>query len=89
MDSYKILWKHSATKELKRLPKKYIIKILEIIKKLEKSPYPENIKKLQGSESTYRIRAGDYRIIYSIFKSELIIEIIRIRHRKRVYNRLP
>ena len=85
MELYKILWKRSAVKELKRLPKKIILKILEIVKKLEKSPYPKDSKKLQGSESTYRIRVGDYRIIYTIYKSELIIEIIRVRHRKKAY----
>lgn len=86
MDSYNIRWKKSAVKELKKINKNYILKILKAVENLSSEPYPRGVKKLIGSEITYRIRIGDYRVIYDVYKSELIVEIIRVRHRKNVYD---
>jgi len=83
--SYKIQWKKSAVKELKRLNKKIIKKILINIEDLRNNPFPSHSRKLVNSEHTYRLRIGDYRIIYSIQKGVLVIEIIRVRHRKDAY----
>lgn len=85
MASYKIKWKKSAYKELRNINDKYIPKIIVSIEKLSTNPFPSGAKKLSGSEKTYRIRVGDYRIIYEIEKQKLIIQIIRVRHRKDVY----
>jgi mRNA interferase RelE/StbE len=82
---YKIEFKKSALKELKKLPRKEQISILSAIKKLAENPIPVGYKKMVGSESTYRIRVGNYRIIYNIYKKELFIEIIRVGHRKDIY----
>jgi len=87
MDSYNMRWKSSATRELKKLPRNIISRILEAVEKLRATAYPDGVRKLVGSEHTYRIRVGDYRIIYSILASELVIEIIRVGHRKDVYNK--
>jgi mRNA interferase RelE/StbE len=62
-------------------------RILEAVEQLSTDPYPSGVRKLVGSEHTYRIRVGDYRIIYSILASALLIEIIRVGHRRDVYNR--
>jgi mRNA interferase RelE/StbE len=86
MDSYRIEWKHSALKELKHLPKDVVARIMRAVGRLPENPYPSGIRKLVGSENSYRIREGDYRILYSIVSSTLIIEIIRIGHRKDVYD---
>lgn len=86
MDSYRIEWKHSALKELKQLPKDVVARIIRAVGQLPENPYPSGIRKLVGSENSYRIREGDYRILYSIVSSTLIIEIIRIGHRKDVYD---
>jgi mRNA interferase RelE/StbE len=85
MGSYRIEWKHSATKELKRLPRDVIHKVIVAVEQLAKEPRPSGAKKLVTAEHTYRIRIGDYRIIYSIFESALVVEIIRVKHRKDVY----
>ena len=85
MGSFDIKWKRSALKELKKLPQKDILRILQTIEKLSSEPYPRGSKKLSGSEHTYKIRVRVYRIIYSILESSLIIEVIRIRHRRDVY----
>lgn len=87
MDSYKIEWKRSAVKELKHLPKQEIARMLEAVERLARDRYPSGVRKLAGSEHSYRIRVGDYRIIYNILSKTLIIEIIRVGHRKNVYDR--
>lgn len=87
MESYKIKWKKSAYKELRNIPDKHIPKIIDSVEKLSVNPFPSGVKKLSGSEKTFRIRVGDYRIIYEIEQQKLIIQIIRVRHRKDVYKR--
>ena len=87
MESYKVEWKPSAVKELRKLPKDVIAKILKAVEQLPENPYPLGVRKLVGSEHTYRLREGSYRIIYTVLSSSLIIEIIRVGHRKDVYNR--
>ncbi len=85
MKKYEILWKKSAVKEINTIPKDTAIKILELIDKLADEPRPSNCIKLTGLSNYYRIRIGNHRIIYSIQDSILIIEIIKIGHRKDVY----
>ncbi|MBA2731950.1 MAG: type II toxin-antitoxin system RelE family toxin [Pyrinomonadaceae bacterium] len=87
MESYKIEWKHSAVKELRNLPKDAVVRILKAVEQLPDSPYPVGVRKLVGSEHSYRLREGSYRIIYTVSSSSLIIEIIRVGHRKDVYER--
>jgi mRNA interferase RelE/StbE len=85
MASYKIEWKQSAQKEIRKLEKKTISRILQTIATLSENPYPSGNRKLHGAEYTYRLRVGDYRIIYSVFSDILTIEIVRIGHRKEIY----
>ena len=88
MASYKIEWKQSARKELKKLQKKTISRILQTIETLPDNPYPPGRRKLHGAEHTYRLRAGNHRIIYSVYSDILTIEIVRIGHRREIYKRL-
>ena len=85
MALYEIFWKSSAKKELKKIDKRYIKKILDEIKTLSQEPYPINHKKLIGSQNLFRIRINDYRVVYKVEEDKLIIEIIRVKHRKDVY----
>ncbi len=85
MASYKIEWKQSAKKELKKLDKQIIPRILQAVENLAESPYSSGSKKLIGSDSIYRIRVGDYRIVYNIKSSVLIIQIIKVGHRREIY----
>ena len=85
MVSYKIEIKSSAAKELENLPKQMIPRVVAAIRDLAENPYPKGVKKLAGFEHTYRIRVGNYRIVYDLLKKKLIIQIIRIRHRKDAY----
>jgi mRNA interferase RelE/StbE len=58
---------------------------LDEIRSLATNPFPEGSRKLVGGEFTYRIRVGDYRVTYQIYRQREVIEIDRIRHRKDVY----
>ncbi len=84
MAKYKIEIKRSASKELNSLPNKEIKKIINSINQLIENPRPINSKKLSASER-YRLRVGDYRILYEIEDLVLIVYIIKIAHRKDVY----
>ena len=80
-------WKQSAKKELKKLDKQIIPRILQAVENLANNPYSSGSKKLIGSDSIYRIRVGDYRIVYNIKSSVLIIEIIKVGHRREIYRK--
>lgn len=85
MALYKIEWKSSAVRELRKLEKSTIIKILTEVESLSNNPHPPGSKKLRGSQSTYRLRVGNYRILYKIIASVLTLEIVRVGHRRDVY----
>ncbi|NCD43059.1 MAG: type II toxin-antitoxin system RelE/ParE family toxin [Bacteroidia bacterium] len=87
MDTYRIDWKASALRELKRLDRKIVPRIITSVEALSSNPFPSGVKKLHGGESTFRIRIGDYRVIYEVSSNHLIVEIARIRHRKDVYKK--
>ena len=85
MASYQIEWKRSAVKELEKLSPQNIHRIIKTIETLIDNPRPTNARKLIGSDYTYRLRVGDYRVVYSIFESSLIIEIVKVGHRRDIY----
>jgi mRNA interferase RelE/StbE len=84
MAKYKIEIKKSAVKELNNLPINELKKIVQKIQNLADNPRPSGCKKLTGEEK-YRIRSGNYRILYIIEDNILIIYIVKIGHRREVY----
>ena len=89
MDCYNTEWKNSAKKELKRLPKYIIANIISAVEQLPNNQHPSGSKKIVGTEHTYRLRVGDYRVVYSIENNDLIIEVVRVGHRKDIYRKFP
>ena len=85
MASYQIEWKRSAQRELEKLPRPMIKKVVVAVEKLATEPRPRGVRKLVGSDYTYRLRIGNYRLVYDVLDKKLIIEIIRVRHRKDAY----
>mgnify|MGYP003325899470 CR=1 FL=1 len=77
----------SATKELESLPDKVIARIAAKIDGLAEHPRPTGAKKLVGADDLWRVRVGDYRIIYAVDDAEAVVEIRVIRHRKDAYDR--
>ncbi len=84
MAKYKIAVKKSAVKELGDIPKKELQKIIKKMQDLSSNPRPQGTQKLSHKEQ-YRIRQGDYRIIYSIQDDDLTVNIIKVGHRKEIY----
>ena len=85
MASFRVEWKQSAKKELRKLPDQARHRILSVIDGLTQDPLPPGSKKLVGVEQTYRLRVGDYRVVYSFYASALCVEIIRVADRKEAY----
>jgi len=84
MASYKLTIKKSAAKELKEFPQKDVHRIVRRIQSLTDNPRPSGSEKL-SAQSYYRIRQGDYRIVYSIDDTNRIVDIIKIGHRREIY----
>ena len=59
MSGYELRWKRSALKELRKLPKQAVIKLVALAEALINEPYPSGCRKLSGTEHTYRVRSGD------------------------------
>ena len=82
---FEIYLEKRAEKDLKKLSPQLFHKIIHIIKSLKENPKPKDSKKLEGSKNDWRIRVGDYRILYEISYSQKKIYVMRVRHRKEVY----
>jgi len=82
---YKVVLTKSAEKELLKIPKVYSENIVKHLVELINNPRPNGCKKLSGYEDIYRIRVGMYRVVYRIEDDILYIEVIKIGHRKDVY----
>jgi mRNA interferase RelE/StbE len=85
VEKYKVSIKRSAVKEIEAIPqKKERQRIIRRIGQLAEDPRPPGSKKLSGNDK-YRVRRGSYRIVYSIEDNELIVVVVKVRHRKNVY----
>ena len=84
MASYKVLIKRSAAKELEELPLKVRRQVAGRIDSLGASPRPTGVEKLSGQEK-YRIRQGDYRVLYAIDDDTQTVTVVKIGHRRDVY----
>lgn len=87
MAFYEIEWKHSAEKELRTIDKQQISRIIEAVESLAIDPFSSQCRKLQGVESSYRIRIGDYRVVYQVNVEKKRVVIFHVRHRKDVYRK--
>ena len=84
MEKYKVEIKKSAVKEIERLPRGDLKAVLDKINSLADNPRPHDCKKLSGQEK-YRVRCGNYRILYSIEDDVLVVFVVKVGHRKDVY----
>ncbi|MDZ7961631.1 MAG: type II toxin-antitoxin system RelE/ParE family toxin [Aulosira sp. DedQUE10] len=85
MNEYIVSFRRSAQKELEPLPKEIISQVLPKIEELVVEPRPDGCKKLKGHENYWRVRVGDYRVMYSVDDDSRNVEIINIRHRSQAY----
>ena len=84
MASYKLLTKPSAAKDLETLPKKDRQRVVTKIQSLAQNPRPPGCEKLSGHD-LYRVRQGNYRVLYTVHDAEMVVVIISIGHRREVY----
>ncbi|MEK6645952.1 MAG: type II toxin-antitoxin system RelE/ParE family toxin [Candidatus Firestonebacteria bacterium] len=85
MAYYNIIIKEIAQKDIRHLDKPLIKVIINKIKNLSENTRPQGTLKLSGEENRWRLRIGDYRILYEIDDKAHIVTIYRVRHRKEVY----
>jgi mRNA interferase RelE/StbE len=81
---YRLVFKKSVVKDFTSIPTTHVSRILSRIEDLANDPRPQGSAKLAGQER-YRIRHGAYRILYEITDTELVITVVRVRHRKDAY----
>lgn len=89
MATYTIQFVKSARKEFERLPAKIREKTAEALNLLAQNPYSEllKIKKMKGAVDLYRIRLGEYRVVYELRNDRLVVIVIKVGHRREVYRR--
>ena len=82
---YRVVVERSAEKDLRRLPLKVRFRVADVLRSLANNPRPIGSSKLTGTKHDWRIRVGDYRVIYEIADSIRVVRVYRIRHRREVY----
>jgi mRNA interferase RelE/StbE len=82
---YAIVFVRSARKELQALDRAVSVRVLKRIEALAHDPRPAGCRKLEGTDNLWRIRVGDWRVVYAVNDSRSAVEISLIRHRREVY----
>ena len=85
MACYRIEWRRSTAKDLRKLPSDVVGRVVRAVESLSQEPRPAGCKKLSGSDFAYRLRVGAYRVIYEVFDEVILVEIVRVGHRKDIY----
>lgn len=83
--TYKVDIDRSALKDLQQLPRRIVLRIGARIRDLQDNPRPSDCKKLTDQDNLYRVRVGDYRMVYAITDEILYVLVVRIAHRKDAY----
>ncbi len=85
MDAYSINFKPSVEKDLRSLSPSLVVRVMEHIESLRSNPFSPQAVKLSGAERMYRLRVGDYRIVYEVDTKSRQVMIHYVRHRREVY----
>lgn len=75
----------AAERQFERLPRTVQVRLAPLIDALAQNPRPHGVKKLSGLENRYRVREGDYRVIYEVYDNDSVVIILRIAHRSNAY----
>jgi len=86
MARYSIVFRASIRKDLRKIPKQDVRRIMARIESLADDPRPPQAEMLTGDDK-YRIRQGNYRILYSIEDDRLVVSVVKVGHRREVYRR--
>lgn len=85
MADYNVTFARSARKEMEALEEKVVKRVLPAIESLAKTPRPKGCKKLKGAKDLWRIRIGDYRVVYHIYDDKKLVDVTVVRHRRKAY----
>ena len=85
MADYTVVFARSAGKELRSLDSRVALRILKRIEALSGNPRPAGVLKLEGAQDLWRIRVGEWRIVYRIADNQRLVDITAIRHRREAY----
>ena len=84
---YEVLLERRAQQDIKRLPTEVFHRIIPSIKALAEDPKPPGCRKIASSKNDWRIRIGEYRVIYEIDEHAEAVKVMRVRHRREVYRK--
>jgi mRNA interferase RelE/StbE len=84
---YQVELTSAAARQIKKLPRPARDRVLGALSELGDDPQPPGAKKLVGEQTAWRIRVGDYRVIYDVFDERLTVTVVRAAHRRDVYRR--
>ena len=85
MESYRVEFATGVERDLRKIPAKQVARIIRASEKLAINPKPTGSVKLVGHDAKFRIRVGDYRVIYEIHNTVLIVLVVEVGHRKDIY----
>jgi len=85
MDEYALRFARAARRELEALAMEMVQRLFPAIERLAREPRPRGCRKIQGADNLWRIRIGDYRVLYTIDDQARIVDILAIRHRSDAY----
>ncbi len=86
MSTYQVVVSKQAARKIEKLTANVVQRIIPQILALADNPWPNGCKKLKGSNDLYRIRVGDYRVVYSVEDTILVVDVRRVAHRRDVYD---
>jgi mRNA interferase RelE/StbE len=87
--AFHVVFAPAAARQFADLPRQIQTRLRPRIDALADDPRPAGVERLTGATDLYRLRVGDYRVIFAIQDQELIVLIVRVAHRREVYRRLP
>lgn len=87
MPAYRVSLLPRAIRDLERIPRPFRIRLMHAIHALADDPRPQGVVKLQGDENLWRVRVGQYRVLYEIHDGRLIVLVVRAGHRRNVYRK--
>ncbi len=82
---YEVVVERRAERDLNRLPRDLFDRVIRAVKSLADNPRPQGSSKLTGSENDWRLRIGDYRVLYEIDDPSQAVRVMRVRHRREAY----
>ncbi|MFJ4223595.1 type II toxin-antitoxin system RelE/ParE family toxin [Microbacterium sp. NPDC089695] len=86
MSGYRVEFTAAAAREIRKLDPQIRRRVLAGISELEREPRPHGVRKLAGFDNAWRVRVGDYRVLYEVVDDQVLVTVVRVAHRRDVYD---